>query len=85
MKTITIDCTQLQSREDMHTALAAALEFPDWYGRNLDALLDCMTSLDEPVRLRFTGWDTLPGFAGAFADVFTDAAAEDPDLTVIYE
>ncbi len=28
--------------EDMHTALAQALSFPDYYGRNLDALNDSM-------------------------------------------
>lgn len=26
-------------------AIAEALEFPDWYGHNLDALYDCLTDL----------------------------------------
>lgn len=26
-------------------AIAAALSFPDWFGRNLDALYDCLTDL----------------------------------------
>ncbi|UJW32247.1 barstar family protein [Saccharothrix sp. AJ9571] len=26
-------------------AIAAALDFPDWFGRNLDALYDCLTDL----------------------------------------
>jgi hypothetical protein len=28
--------------EDLHRDMAAALDFPDYYGRNLDALNDCM-------------------------------------------
>jgi len=39
-----------------HHRIAAALGFPDYYGRNLDALWDCLTELDSPVELRWSGW-----------------------------
>lgn len=42
MRLIELDLNELDSREKVHDALAAALGFPQWYGRNLDALHDLM-------------------------------------------
>ena len=33
------------SKAKFMTAIAAALSFPDWFGRNLDALQDCVRDL----------------------------------------
>ncbi|GAA2333968.1 barstar family protein [Streptomyces kunmingensis] len=33
---------QWTTEQEMHRAIAAALHFPDYYGRNLDALNDCL-------------------------------------------
>jgi hypothetical protein len=41
-------CSAWGSEEDMHEALASGLEFPDYYGRNLDALNDCISDLEIP-------------------------------------
>jgi RNAse (barnase) inhibitor barstar len=40
-----IDGTRIRSREEFYDAVAAALSFPDWFGRNLDALYDCLRDL----------------------------------------
>lgn len=50
-----IDCTEIRSREDLHEVFARELHFPAWYGRNLDALHDCLTELTGTVRL--LDWD----------------------------
>ncbi len=42
------DCSAWGSEEDVHEALASGLEFPDYYGRNLDALNDCISDLEIP-------------------------------------
>ncbi len=42
-----IDAAALTGREDLHNKLAAGLELPPWYGRNLDALWDCLTEPGE--------------------------------------
>ena len=42
------DCSAWGREEDMHEALASGLEFPDYYGRNLDALNDCIGDLEIP-------------------------------------
>ena len=44
----TFDCSSWRSEEDMHEALASGLKFPDYYGRNLDALNDCIGHLEIP-------------------------------------
>jgi RNAse (barnase) inhibitor barstar len=42
---------------ELHDALARALGFPAWYGRNWDAFWDAITGLVEmPRKLRFEDW-----------------------------
>jgi RNAse (barnase) inhibitor barstar len=36
---------RFQDKENLLRAIAAALRFPDWFGRNWDALEDCLTDL----------------------------------------
>ena len=47
MKQVIIDCQELLQKEQAHSYLAEVLEFPDYYGKNLDALFDCLTELGE--------------------------------------
>lgn len=42
MKQIVLDAGKLRERESAHAYLKEKLEFPDYYGRNLDALYDCL-------------------------------------------
>ena len=46
-KTVRIDCTQITDWASFHDVFAEAFGFPDFYGRNVDAWIDCMTNLDE--------------------------------------
>ncbi|WP_435743916.1 barstar family protein [Nocardioides sp. SYSU DS0663] len=43
-------------------ALGDALGFPDWWGRNLDALADCLGDIEAPSRTLLL-WDGWAGFA----------------------
>jgi len=45
---ITIDCNEIRSWNTLHDVFARQLGFPAFYGRNMDAWIDCMTSIDEP-------------------------------------
>lgn len=47
MKKIIINCQNLLEREQAHLYLAQKLDFPEYYGKNLDALFDCLTELRE--------------------------------------
>ena len=47
VKRVILDCEKLLRRRQAHLYLAEIMEFPDYYGKNLDALYDCLTELDE--------------------------------------
>ena len=59
MKTITIDCTPIETPAVLHELLAEKLQFPDYYGHNLDALYDCLTELEAETQLILTNWHAL--------------------------
>lgn len=43
-----IDCSKISDWESFHNEFNRVFGFPDFYGRNMDAWIDCMTSIDEP-------------------------------------
>lgn len=47
VKKAVLDCKKLRTRVRGHKYLAKTLEFPDYYGNNLDALYDCLTELGQ--------------------------------------
>ena len=48
MPLIRIDGSRFRNWASFHSAFAAAFGFPDFYGRNMAAWIDCMTDLDAP-------------------------------------
>ncbi|MFC7923364.1 barstar family protein [Streptomyces cinereoruber] len=61
---------------------AEALGLPDWFGRNWDALADCLADLPRPVVLVVTGWrgyaEARPREWRTAQEVFATAADESP-------
>ncbi len=51
MREFTLDGSLVDSRQKLHELLAQGLDFPEWYGGNLDALYDCLTDLDETTQI----------------------------------
>jgi RNAse (barnase) inhibitor barstar len=45
---INIDCAHIYDIESLHTLFAKTMGFPPFYGRNMNAWIDCMGSLDCP-------------------------------------
>src|SRR5262245_50843361 len=45
---IRIDARRLTDTAGLHAALEEAFGFAPGYGKNLDALVDCLTHLDDP-------------------------------------
>lgn len=63
-------------RQRGHDYLAEALNFPDYYGKNLDALYDCLTEIScdiELINASVVDKDII--------DTFKDAASENDFLT----
>ena len=48
MPVVTIDTRQILDWDSFHTVFAEAFGFPDYYGRNMDAWIDCLTHLNDP-------------------------------------
>ncbi len=78
MLRVTIDGASIPDRRALHEALAPVL--PEWYGRNLDALYDCLTEPGELIQLTIQDLDALEkhlgGYAHAFLRVLKDASEE---------
>lgn len=48
MKIVKIDCQKIVDWETFHDVFTDAMGFPGFYGRNMDAWIDCMRSVDRP-------------------------------------
>lgn len=86
MKEIIIHCADIESRDTFHTVFAEALSFPEWYGRNLDAMYDLLCAISEDTILTLRSWETMAGVLRMYAfsarQVLEDAEEQNPHLTV---
>jgi hypothetical protein len=48
MPIVTIDCREIIDDSSFHEVFARKFGFPDFYGRNMNAWIDCMSYLDSP-------------------------------------
>lgn len=86
MARITIDCSAVTSKAELHAALAEAFRFPAWYGGNLDALHDLLTDISADTTLRLENWadaeTALGGYGRRAEKVLAIAALENKHLTI---
>jgi ribonuclease inhibitor len=52
---VTIDFTGVKTVNEAHDIISNALDFPDWYGRNLSALWDLLTGYIAPYEIYIKG------------------------------
>jgi Barstar (barnase inhibitor) len=64
-----VDCSAWVSEDAMHESLLVELSFPAYYGKNLDALNDCISDLDVPddggVAIVLTSYDVYAADPGS--------------------
>ena len=53
MKTVRLNFSKCCNREEIHEYLKNIFAFPDYYGRNLDALFDLLSDISEDTELIF--------------------------------
>ena len=74
----------ITNREQLHDALSEALELPEWYGRSLDALYDCLTDLSVTSTIHVEHWPQEDYLQRALT-VIQDAAEENELIQVRLE
>jgi ribonuclease inhibitor len=85
MKTCILDGEQISNRKELHEILAGTLDFPEWYGKNLDALYDCLTEEQEEVQIEIRHMEELERRLGSYTvglrKVLTEASRENPRIS----
>ncbi len=62
MKTVVIAANRITDWESFHDVFSECVGFPDYYGRNMDAWIDCMGDenvIGDFIHLRIEGMDDL--------------------------
>lgn len=88
MREITLDLTPFEEKISLHRYLKEALDFPFYYGANLDALHDELSSEHDSLKI-FVHYPALPkaqmaDYLPRLLAVFEDAARENYHLEFVY-
>jgi RNAse (barnase) inhibitor barstar len=73
-----IDGAKSKTFQELHQSMAAAFEFPDYYGHNFDALWDCMTDLE------WLGRQNYALIISNFSDLLIDEKAGERDNLMLF-
>ena len=88
MTTYDISLKEIYRADELHELLAETLSFPDYYGGNLDALYDVLTTKPRGWVLHFIECEdaevSLGKYYNKFRRVCLDAAAHNPNLEVSF-
>jgi ribonuclease inhibitor len=93
---VILDLTRPKSVDELHQYLAEKLDFPEYYGANLDALYDALTDIchdtcigihvpDHQHDSEYTPCDPseFDDYRDIVCQVFTDAEQDNPHLAVL--
>lgn len=75
---IAIDGSSIHDFDSFHSVFAEAFGFPDFYGQNMSAWIDCMTSIDSPE----DGMSTVHGTANDPVVIHIEDAASIPKSVI---
>lgn len=81
-----LDGTAITDKTMLHDYLKKTMHFPRWYGKNLDALYDCLTDISEDTVLFISNHASLQENLGLYENrferVLMQAAEKNPHFTV---
>lgn len=80
-----LNCENIETKQQLHEIIAESLCFPDYYGKNLDALFDLLTERSEETLIEIENFESLRKrfgiYADAFLDTISDASKENKKVT----
>lgn len=84
MKITILNGKRMTSKKATHEYIKRKLEFPDYYGENLDALWDILTTISEPLVIVLLNseliYSNLEEYGRSLVSVFTEAMEENPNI-----
>ena len=84
MSIVEVDTADIHDWDSFHAVFSDAFGFPNFYGRNMDAWVDCLTYLDDPA----AGMTRVHALAGGVVTLklfgVTEFAARCPRLRGAY-
>ena len=79
------NCENIETKQQLHEIIAEGLNFPEYYGKNLDALFDLLTERSEETLIEIENFESLRKrfgiYADAFLDTISDASKENKNVT----
>ena len=92
MKKVLLDFSIPETKKGVHEYIAEEMGFPEYYGKNLDALYDELTSITEPTAIGFfmpvpelddIDFDLML-YLDKVKEIFKDAELVNPQIAVIF-
>ncbi len=81
---VTLNGRNMNSKEIAHLYMKWNLQVPEYYGTNLDALWDVLSTYDKPIQINLINKDklieNLGDYGEAIIEVFQDAQKENNNI-----
>lgn len=85
MNKLIINGSLIEGKSQLHDLIAEKLQFPDYYGKNLDALFDCLTDLTDETCIEITNAGLLSEMLGDYADRLIQTFSEASEINRMIE
>jgi ribonuclease inhibitor len=84
MKSIILDGNKMINKKETHIYLKKVMSLPDYYGHNLDALWDILTSSNSKLNISLINTNSLINYLDKYGEnlikVFKEASYENKNL-----
>ncbi len=89
MPKVVLDGQMMKDKAVAHEYIKEMLDFPSYYGRNLDALWDLLSCYSNPLEIHLINKEKLEGYLGYYGSyliqVFIDAGEENENISFSFE
>lgn len=77
MKIVILDAKKMLEKGKMHEYFSNKFDLPEYYGRNLDALFDCLCEINEPTLIKLKNENALDSTTKeSLTQLFRDVCSE---------